>query len=50
MNNIDTSITHVTSETGNVFKDLGFGSAEATKLKIKAQLMCQISEWISEKN
>jgi len=49
MNNIDTSITHVTSETGNVFKDLGFGSAEATKLKIKAQLMCQISEWISEK-
>ena len=49
MTDIDTSIAHITSETGNVFKDLGFSSAEATKLKIKAQLMCQISEWINEK-
>ena len=47
MNNIDTSITHITA--GNVFKDLGFPPEEASKLKIKAQLMCQISEWIKEK-
>jgi predicted XRE-type DNA-binding protein len=49
MNDIDTSIAHVTPEDGNVFKDLGFNSTEAAKLKIKAQLMCQISEWIKEK-
>ena len=49
MNDIDTSITHITPENGNIFKDLGFKPAEATKLKIKAQLMCQISEWINEK-
>ncbi len=49
MNNIDTSIAHITSEQGNIFKDLGFTNEEASKLKIKAQLMCQISEWIKEK-
>ncbi len=50
MNNIDTSVTHITSGNGNIFKDLGFNSIEASKLKIKAQLMCQISEWIKDKN
>lgn len=49
MKTIDTSITHITPENGNVFKDLGFSAEEAAKLKIKAQLMCQISEWIKEK-
>ena len=49
MNNIDTSITHITPENGNIFEDLGFNHQEATKLKIKAQLMCQISEWIQHK-
>jgi len=49
MNNIDTSVVHITPENGNVFKDLGFSTEEASKLKIKAQLMCQISEWIKEK-
>ena len=49
MNSIDISITHITAEDGNVFKDLGFTSEEASKLKIKAQLMCQISEWIKDK-
>ena len=49
MNDIDTSVTHITSENGNIFKDLGFNPEEAVKLKIKAQLMCQISEWIKEK-
>ena len=49
MNKIDTSITHITPENGNVFEDLGFDSAEAAKLKIKSQLMCQISEWINKK-
>ena len=50
MNEIDTSITHVTPKNGNIFKDLGFEPREAVKLKIKAQLMCQISEWIKEKH
>ncbi len=49
MNNIDTSITHITSENANIFEELGFSSREASKLKIKAQLMCQISEWIKNK-
>ena len=49
MNDIDTSIAHITLENGNVFEDLGFSPQEASKLKIKAQLMCQLSEWIKEK-
>ena len=49
MSNTDTSITHVTSSDSNIFKDLGFSEQEATKLKIKAQLMCSISEWIKDK-
>ena len=49
MNNIDTSLTHITSSDNNIFEELGFAPAEAAKLKIKAQLMCQISEWIREK-
>ncbi len=49
MTKIDTSITHVTEANGNIFEDLGFDPREAEKLKIKAQLMCLISEWIKEK-
>jgi len=49
MTSIDTSITHITSENGNIFEDLGFSHLESHKLKIKSQLMCQISEWIKEK-
>ena len=49
MNTIDTTITHITPGNGNIFKDLGFAPVEAAKLKIKAQLMCQISDWIKEK-
>jgi len=49
MNKVDTSITHITPENGNIFKDLGFDSIQAEKMKIKAQLMCQISEWIKQK-
>lgn len=49
MIDIDTSITHITSENGNIFEALGFSPQEAIKLKIKAQLMCQLSEWIKEK-
>ncbi len=48
MNNTDTNITHITSSNGNIFEDLGFEPQEASKLKIKAQLMCQISEWIKK--
>ncbi len=49
MNDIDTSITHITPTDGNIFEDLGFEPREAVKMKIKAQLMCQISEWIKDK-
>lgn len=48
MSNINTAITHITSKDDNIFEDLGFLPREASKLKIKAQLMCQISEWIKE--
>jgi len=50
MNDTDTSITHITQKDGNIFKDLGFNPQEAAKLKIKAQLMCLISEWIKDKH
>ena len=50
MSTIDTSIRHITPENGNIFEDLGFSRQDATKLKIKAQLMCQISEWIKEQH
>ena len=49
MKKIDTSVNHITSQEDNIFEDLGFNPIEASKLKIKAQLMCQISEWIKEK-
>ena len=49
MKDIDTTITHITQTDGNIFEDLGFDTIEASKLKIKAQLMCQISEWIKDK-
>ena len=49
MNQINTSIAHVTLPDDNIFKDLGFNDEESTKLKIKAQLMCSISEWIKFK-
>ena len=49
MNNTDTSVTHITTSDSNIFEELGFPKEEATKLKIKAQLMCSISEWIKDK-
>ena len=49
MNKTDTSITHVSSSSRNIFEELGFSEREAIKLKIKAQLMCSISEWIKDK-
>lgn len=48
MTEIDTAIRHTTPAGGNVFADLGFPVEEAEKLKIKAQLMCELSEWIKE--
>jgi len=50
MNEIDTSITHVTPAGSNIFTDLGFEPQEAAKLKIKAQLMTQISEWVKSEH
>jgi predicted XRE-type DNA-binding protein len=49
MSQVDTTITHITEADANIFEELGFDKLEAEKLKIKAQLMCQISEWIKEK-
>lgn len=49
MNNTDTSVTHITPGDSNIFEELGFSELEATKLKIKAQLMCSISEWVKDK-
>ena len=42
------SIRHVTRTGGNVFADLGFAPEESAKLKIRSQLMMEISEWIKE--
>ncbi|RLA08340.1 MAG: transcriptional regulator [Gammaproteobacteria bacterium] len=49
MNNIEDKIEHITPTDGNIFVDLGFSSAVATKLKIKSQLMCQIEKWLKNK-
>jgi len=49
MSQIDTNIKHITKSGANIFEELGFDKAEAEKLKIKAELMCQITEWIKEK-
>ena len=46
----DKAIRHTTLAGGNVFADLGFAPEEAAKLKIKAQLMAELSEWISSQN
>ena len=45
---ICTEIRHITPKGGNVFADLGFGSGEAVKLKIKAELMLKITAWIKD--
>ncbi|MFT4928875.1 MAG: putative XRE-type DNA-binding protein [Phenylobacterium sp.] len=41
-------VSHITPVGGNVFADLGFTAPESNKLKLKAQLMSQISEWIKQ--
>ena len=46
----DTTSRHTTQPGGNVFADLGFKPEEAAKLKIKAQLMTELSEWIKSQN
>lgn len=48
MSKVDTKVRHVTPAGGNVFADLGFGPEEAARLKIRSQLMMEISEWIKE--
>ncbi len=45
---MNTDTWHVTPADGNLFEDLGFAPAEAAKLKIKAELMRQLSRWIQE--
>ena len=46
MSKIDTKTSHVTRAGDNIFSDLGFEPEEAVKLKIKYQLMAEVSEWI----
>jgi predicted XRE-type DNA-binding protein len=41
-------VSRTTPAGGNVFADLGFDAQESNKLKLKAQLMCQISEWVKQ--
>ena len=48
MDNEADLITHITPAGGNVFADLGFDKEESNKLKLKAQLMCLLSEWIKD--
>lgn len=48
MNAENNEAWHVTPADGNIFEDLGFESAEAAKLKIKAQLMMELGNWIQE--
>lgn len=48
MKNQYTSVTHVTQSGSNIFEELGFPEQEAAKLKIKAKLMCSLSEWIKD--
>ncbi len=40
------SQSHVTPSSGNVFADLGFESEEAVNLKIRADLMLDLREFI----
>lgn len=47
---IDVEIRHITPAEGNIFEDLGFAPAEAMKLKIKADLMIQLTQWIKKSN
>ncbi|MBL7000103.1 MAG: XRE family transcriptional regulator [Gammaproteobacteria bacterium] len=42
----ENGVIHITPAGVNVFADLGFEPEEASKLKIKSQLMIEISEWI----
>jgi predicted XRE-type DNA-binding protein len=48
MSKVNTKIAHITPTGGNVFTDLGFEPEEAVKLKIKSQLMMELSVWIKE--
>ncbi len=47
---MEIEITHTTPADGNVFADIGFGSEEADKLMIKAELAIQISEWMKREH
>lgn len=50
MSKVDVKIRHVTPAGANVFADLGFEPEEAAKLKIRSQLMVEISEWIKARS
>lgn len=39
----------MTRSSGNVFRDLGFGSAEAENLRLRAELMVEIKNLIAAK-
>jgi len=39
-------VTHVSKGGSNIFEELGFASAEAETLRIKSELMINITQWI----
>ena len=41
--------TKLHRSSGNVFRDLGFGPAEATNLRIRSSLMIQVRQLIKER-
>ncbi|PHV01645.1 helix-turn-helix domain-containing protein [Iodobacter sp. BJB302] len=61
MNNIDTTIQHITPAGGNLFAELGFAPEEAqryhaesqkqinTTLMLKEQLIAELGSWIESK-
>jgi len=48
MSDIDTEIRHTTPAGGNIFADLGHSPEEANKLKLKSQLMVEVTLWIQQ--
>jgi predicted XRE-type DNA-binding protein len=41
-------ITHTTPKGGNIFADLGFDPIEAANLKLRAEVMASIEQWIAD--
>ena len=42
------SLSHTTEKSGNVFADLGFTEEVAANLKLRAEVMATIEQWIQD--